>query len=210
MTNAPGGAIPSKPRRDVHPIAVNARLIKHDITLIDADPELHAPYAGATAPLRSIIVSWITRAHFTASITLENSARMPSPAVSMTRPPCSLIIGKGRFGALSGPGPSPPRRRPSARYSQRCRQRGWQPTCAEPSCSRPRLSALVVVHVASARYHNPDRSTLRRKIGNFAALMQFLLSGVAPGLVSEVRLPDLARTCRLPRCSDSVRNREYC
>ena len=46
------------------------------------------------AALRSAIVFWMATAHLTAFRTLANSARMPSPAVSMMRPPCSPIIGR--------------------------------------------------------------------------------------------------------------------
>ena len=50
--------------------------------------------SASTLALRSAIVFWMATAHSTAFTTLPNSARMPSPAVSMMRPPCSPIIGR--------------------------------------------------------------------------------------------------------------------
>ncbi|MND07597.1 hypothetical protein D3C83_296760 [compost metagenome] len=44
--------------------------------------------------LRSAITVWISTAHSVAPMTLGNSAMMPSPAVSMIRPPCRLISGR--------------------------------------------------------------------------------------------------------------------
>src|SRR5215475_15403344 len=41
---------------------------------------------SSTLALRSAIAFWIATAHSTATTTLENSARIPSPAVSMIRP----------------------------------------------------------------------------------------------------------------------------
>jgi hypothetical protein len=42
---------------------------------------------SGTSSLRAAITRWISTAHAVAPITLGNSARMPSPAVSMMRPP---------------------------------------------------------------------------------------------------------------------------
>src|ERR1700738_4891026 len=43
-------------------------------------------HSGSIAALRSAILDWMATAHLTAFTTLANSARMPSPAVSMMRP----------------------------------------------------------------------------------------------------------------------------
>jgi hypothetical protein len=48
---------------------------------------------GSIAALRCAIVVWMASAHLTALMTLANSARIPSPAVSMMRPANSPTIG---------------------------------------------------------------------------------------------------------------------
>ncbi len=42
---------------------------------------------SGTSSLRVAMTVWISTAHSVALITLGNSARIPSPAVSMIRPP---------------------------------------------------------------------------------------------------------------------------
>ena len=99
FVHPPGNRDPSRigqrlqPRRDIDPVAIDFLAIDDDLALIDADAELQ------TARCRDIGVAGSHQLlnGFSAadsSTTLANSARMLSPAVLMTRPPCSAITGK--------------------------------------------------------------------------------------------------------------------
>src|SRR5271166_1354162 len=52
--------------------------------------------SGGRPALRSAMPSWISIAQRTASTTLRNSTRIPSPVRLTTRPPCTPIVGSMR------------------------------------------------------------------------------------------------------------------
>jgi len=84
-------------------VAEDIVLLKNHVAEIDPDPKQDTPLFGDTPP-RSSIPRWISIAQRTASVTLENSDKNPSPVFSSVRPLCSLIFGSTNcplgFGAL--------------------------------------------------------------------------------------------------------------
>ena len=81
-----------EPRRNIHPVAENIVLLDDHVSEIDADAEVDAPLSG-NAGSRSAIPRCTSTAQRTASTTLANSAKKPSPVFLTTRPRCSAIFG---------------------------------------------------------------------------------------------------------------------
>jgi hypothetical protein len=88
-----------EPGRDVHPVTKDVVLFNDNVAQVDANAESDPPLFGHFGS-RSIIPRWISAAQRTASTTLANSARKPSPVFFTIRPLCSLIFGSrvGRDG----------------------------------------------------------------------------------------------------------------
>ena len=80
-----------KPRGDVDAVAIDVAVLDDDVAEIDADAKHDAPVVLGTPALRSAMPRCHSIAQRTASTTLVNSTRMPSPVVFTIWPLCSAI-----------------------------------------------------------------------------------------------------------------------
>jgi hypothetical protein len=85
-----------KPRRDIDAIAENVPAVNDDVAEVDADAKLDRRPAG-TAALRTAISRCTSTAQRTASTTLANSTRIPSPVVLTMRAAMLLDLRIGQF-----------------------------------------------------------------------------------------------------------------
>ena len=99
LLNPSGYANPARlgqslePRRDIDPVAENVAILDDDVALMDADAQLDAAGPLGHRRLGPAISRWTSTAQRSASTTLANSTRNPSPVVLTSRPRCAAIVG---------------------------------------------------------------------------------------------------------------------
>ncbi len=85
MAMPPASSKRLNPISDVYAVAVDVIALDNDVTQVDAYAEINAALRRAAA-FRSALLCWISTAQRSASTTLWNSTRIPSPIVLIKRP----------------------------------------------------------------------------------------------------------------------------
>ena len=86
-----------QPGSNVHSIAIEVSPIDDHVAEVDPDAELYT-FLLRTSALRLCMPCWTSIAQPSASTTLGNSTRIPSPVVFTTRPRYCLFLGRSTLG----------------------------------------------------------------------------------------------------------------